>query len=147
MKRCTLFVLIALLLTAGLTFAAAKDAAPAEAPNATGQWTGLWGAFNPATQTVIEKDDCKLIEANVTVKDGIWHATFAGECSRPYKYEITMTGRQVGKAIMFKGTVDLGPKDGGVYDWVGRATDTEFVGFYTSAHYTGVFQMSRAAAE
>jgi len=34
--------------------------------------------------------------------------------------------------VLFKGTADLGPKDGGVYDWIGRATEKEFVGFYTS---------------
>ena len=44
----------------------------------------------------------------------------------------------------FKGTADLGQKDGGVYDWIGRAVDNEFVGFYTSAGYTGVFNMTRA---
>jgi len=31
------------------------------------------------------------------------------------------------------GTAGLGPKDGGVYDWIGRATEKEFVGFYTNA--------------
>jgi hypothetical protein len=36
-----------------------------------------------------------------------------GDCGRPYKYTIKMEGRQVGKAVMFKGTVDLGKNDGG----------------------------------
>ena len=55
-----------------------------------------------------------------------------------------MEGKQSGGVVMFKGSADLGPKDGGVYDWIGRATDEEFVGFYTSAAYTGVFSLSRA---
>ena len=46
-----------------------------------------------------------------------------------------MEGRQVGKAVMFKGTVDLGKNDGGVFDWIGRANDKEFIGFFTSAFY------------
>ena len=46
-------------------------------------------------------------------------------------------------AVLFKGTADLGPKDGGVYDWIGRATEKEFVGFYTNACYTGVFTLTR----
>jgi hypothetical protein len=74
-----------------------------------------------------------------------------GECGRPYKYTIKMEGRQAGAVVLFKGTTDLGEKDGGVYgqkdggvyDWVGRATDKEFVGFYTIAHYMGVFQLAR----
>jgi hypothetical protein len=54
-----------------------------------------------------------------------------------------MEGKPSGGVVMFKGSVDLGPKDGGVYDWIGRAVDDEFVGFYTSAAYTGVFSMTR----
>ena len=46
-------------------------------------------------------------------------------------------------AVLFKGTTDLGEQDGGVFDWVGRATDDQFVGFYTSGHYTGVFSLKR----
>ena len=55
-----------------------------------------------------------------------------------------MEGRQVGKVVMFKGTTDLGEKDGGIFDWIGRANDKEFVGFFTSGFYTGTFNLSRA---
>ena len=58
-------------------------------------------------------------------------------------YAIAMEGRQAGGVVMFKGTADLGARDGGVYDWIGRADNTEFVGFFTSAAYTGVFSMTR----
>ena len=54
-----------------------------------------------------------------------------------------MEGRPVGNAVMFKGSADLGPKDGGVSNWIGRADEKEFVGFFTSAAYTGVFTMTR----
>jgi hypothetical protein len=54
-----------------------------------------------------------------------------------------MTGRPSSEAVLFKGTTDLGEKDGGVYDWIGRATDREFVGFYTSANHTGAFRLTR----
>jgi hypothetical protein len=54
-----------------------------------------------------------------------------------------MDGRQAGEVVLFKGTTDLGEKDGGVYDWIGRATDKEFIGFYTSAKYAGVFRLTR----
>ena len=78
------------------------------------------------------------------VRNGdVWVATFEGDCGRPYKYSITMEGRAAGKTVLFKGSADLGPQDGGVYDWIGRATDKEFVGFYTNAYYTGVFVLAR----
>jgi hypothetical protein len=54
-----------------------------------------------------------------------------------------MEGKQSGRAVMFKGSADLGPQDGGVYDWIGRATATEFIGFYTSGSSTGTFSLSR----
>jgi hypothetical protein len=85
----------------------------------------------------------KRLDCSVVRKDAGWNATFEGECGRPYKYVIKMDGRQTGDAVLFKGTVDLGEKDGGVYDWIGRATDGEFVGFYTSAKYAGAFHLSR----
>jgi hypothetical protein len=120
----------------------AKDQTPV--PDIAGQWTGTWGVYNPAQGTTPPKDICKQLEAKVEQpKDGVWHAVFEGDCGRPYKYTIKMEGRQVGKAVMFKGTTDLGEKDGGVFDWIGRANDKEFIGFFTSANYTGTFNLSR----
>jgi hypothetical protein len=55
-----------------------------------------------------------------------------------------MDGRQAADTVMFKGTVDLGEQDGGVYDWIGRANDNEFAGFYTSSHHVGVFRLTKA---
>jgi hypothetical protein len=76
-------------------------------------------------------------------KAGVWEALFEGDCGRPYKYTIKMLGRQAGDVVLFQGSADLGEKDGGVYDWIGRASDKEFVGFFTSGYYTGVFNLAR----
>jgi hypothetical protein len=119
---------------------AAKD----QAPDISGEWTGNWGIYNPAQGTTPPKDICKKLEAKVEQpKDGVWQAIFEGDCGRPYKYTIKMEGRQIGKAVMFKGTTDLGPKDGGVFDWIGRANNKEFIGFFTSAGYTGTFNLAK----
>jgi hypothetical protein len=116
---------------------------PGKAQDVTGPWTGIWGPYNPAQSATLAKEKCKALDCRVTHKDGVWQATFEGECGRPYKFVIKMEGRQVGNVVLFKGTTDLGAKEGGVFDWVGQATDKEFVGFYTSSHYTGVFHLSR----
>ena len=132
---------------ATMVFGAAQTRGPAAtepAPDVAGDWTGVWSVYNPAQPAVPPKEQCKRLDAKIVAKDGIWQATFEGDCGRPYKYSITMEGRQVGKVVLFKGTTDLGARDGGVYDWVGRATDKEFIGFYTSAFSTGVFNLSRA---
>lgn len=118
------------------------------APDIAGAWTGTWGVYNPAQGTTPPRDICKKLDAKVEKgKEGVWEAIFEGDCGRPYKYTIKMEGRQIGKAVMFKGTVDLGPKDGGVFDWIGRANEKEFIGFFTSASYTGTFNLSRAKVE
>ncbi len=116
---------------------------PTQPVDISGDWTGTWGVYSPAQGTTPPKDICKRLDAKVENKDGAWLATFEGDCGRPYKYKITMEGRQVGKAVMFKGTTDLGAQDGGVFDWIGRANEKEFVGFFTSAFYTGTFNLTR----
>jgi len=121
-----------------------KEQAKDQPPDIAGNWSGTWGVFNPAQGTTPPKDICKNLTARVENKDGVWGAVFEGDCGRPYKYTIKMEGRQVGKVVMFKGTTDLGARDGGVFDWIGRANDKEFVGFFTSAFYTGTFSLSRA---
>ena len=117
---------------------------PQGPPEITGAWTGTWSAFNPARASTPPQEQCAKLTAAITRKGETWEAVFEGDCGRPYKYSITMEGRLVGNVVMFKGSADLGQRDGGVYDWIGRATGDEFVGFYTSAAYTGVFSMTRA---
>ncbi|HEV3236714.1 MAG TPA: hypothetical protein VGZ25_06970 [Gemmataceae bacterium] len=111
-------------------------------PDVTGNWTGTWGPYEPGPQKSQGKLE-KQLDCMVVRKGDTWQATFEGECGRPYKYTIKMDGRQAGDVVLFKGTTDLGEKDGGVYDWIGRATQKEFIGFYTSAKYSGVFQLAR----
>ena len=108
-----------------------------------GLWTGTWSAFNPARATTPPKELCAKLTATIAKKGDGWEAVFEGDCGRPYKYSITMEGRSVGGSVMFKGTADLGQNDGGIYDWIGRADNNEFVGFFTSSPYTGVFSMTR----
>ena len=138
-------VLVGFVFVTAIAVAAQRGPAVNEAaPDVLGDWTGVWSVYNPAQPATPPKEACKRLDAKIVMKDGLWQATFEGDCGRPYKYSITMEGRQVGKVVLFKGTTDLGPRDGGVYDWVGRANDKEFVGFYTSAFSTGVFTLSRA---
>jgi hypothetical protein len=137
--------LSAYLLVAGsLGFAQGRGAPSAQPLDIAGQWTGSWNAYNPAQGATPPKEQCARLDANVVAQNGMWLATFEGDCGRPYKYTIKMEGRQVGNAVLFKGTTDLGQRDGGIYDWIGRATGTEFIGFYTNAFSTGTFSLSKA---
>ena len=116
---------------------------PQGPPNITGAWMGTWSAYNPTRASAPPQELCAKLSANISQKGEAWIAIFEGDCGRPYKYSITMEGRLVGGVVLFKGTADLGAQDGGVYDWIGRALDTEFVGFFTSSSYTGFFNMTR----
>lgn len=117
---------------------------PQGPPEIAGKWTGTWSSFNPAQATAQPKELCKQLDAEIVRNGDVWVATFEGDCGRPYKYKISMNGRLSGGVVLFTGTADLGAQDGGVYDWVGRATNGEFIGFYTSAHATGFFNLTRA---
>lgn len=140
----TALIAIVLIVLAGSSDAQQRGRGPQGPPNITGAWTGTWSAYNPAKATTPPQELCAKLNAAIAQKGEVWEAIFEGDCGRPYKYTITMEGRLVGGVVLFKGTVDLGARDGGVYDWIGRAVDEEFVGFYTSPAYTGVFSMTRA---
>ena len=143
LKRMTLGLAVALVISI-IPAHAQRARGPQGPPEITGNWTGTWTSFNPAQATAQPRELCKTLDASVAKEGESWIATFEGDCGRPYKYKITMKGRLVGPAVMFTGTVDLGAQDGGVYDWVGRATNNELIGFYTSAHATGFFNLTRA---
>jgi hypothetical protein len=146
MKRLGLVSICALLAFASFAYAQRGGArGPAGPPDIAGDWAGTWGTYSPAAGATPPQTVCANLTAKIAAKDAVWEALFEGDCGRPYKYSIKMEGRQVGNAVLFKGTVDLGPQDGGVYDWVGRATPTEFIGFYTSSASTGVFNLTRKA--
>jgi hypothetical protein len=120
-----------------------RGTASGQPPDVEGKWSGTWSSYNPAEVAAQPKEQCKQLNAVVERAGDVWKAVFEGDCGRPYKYTITMEGRLVGNAVMFKGTTDLGPKDGGVYDWIGRANGKQFIGFYTSSFATGVFSLTR----
>jgi hypothetical protein len=147
MKKIAWLLVPTMLVIAG--FAIAQNprggrGGPPQPLDIAGNWTGTWSNFNPAQTTSQPNVVCAKLDAKVALMNGVWEATFEGDCGRPYKYSIKMEGRQTGNAVLFKGTVDLGQADGGVYDWIGRATNSDFVGFYTNAFSTGFFNLKRS---
>ena len=147
MQRTRIGWLLALVMMAATIGQAQAQSGRGQAqgpPEIAGKWSGTWSSFNPAKATTQPKELCKQLDADVVRNGETWVATFEGDCGRPYKYKISMNGRLSGGVVLFTGTVDLGAQDGGVYDWVGRATNDEFIGFYTSAHATGFFNLTRA---
>lgn len=138
--------MLVLLAVAGIATGEAREQrsrGPQGPPEIAGKWTGTWSSFNPAKATEQPKEMCKQLDAEIVRNGDVWVATFEGDCGRSYKYKISMNGRLAGGVVLFTGTADLGAQDGGVYDWVGRAANGEFIGFYTSAYATGFFNLTR----
>src|SRR5262245_15756138 len=144
LSRAAALAVVVVLAVIGVHAQQGRGRGPQGPPDIVGKWTGTWTSFNPAQATAQPRELCKKLDATVTkTSDTVWNATFEGDCGRPYTYKISLEGRLVGGVVMFKGTVDLGAQDGGVFDWVGRGTTSEFIGFYTSAYSTGYFTMKR----
>jgi hypothetical protein len=147
MKRFASLILVCFVAAAGMMLAQERGGrggrGPAQPLDISGNWTGTWSSYNPNQPTAPPNVVCAKLDAKVAKNGDIWEASFEGDCGRAYKYNIKMEGRQSGNAVLFKGTVDLGAADGGVYDWIGRANNTEFLGFYTNAFSTGVFNLKR----
>ena len=140
----TLHLVLALVLMSAAAGAqGGRGFTPGPPPDVSGKWSGTWSAYNPAQGATPPNDQSKTLTADITREGDVWKAVFEGDCGRPYKYNIAMEGRLAGPSVLFKGTADLGPKDGGVFDWIGRADGKQFVGFYTSAYATGVFSLTR----
>jgi hypothetical protein len=104
----------------------------------TGEWAGTWW---PQTPEPADRQ-CKSLACTVVCNGASWQAVFKAECDQAYTFTVAMEGRPAGDVVLFKGTTDLG-EQGGVFDWIGRAGDQEFVGFFTSSHYVGEFRLER----
>jgi hypothetical protein len=134
---------LALASSAGVAGQGGRGFGAGPPPEVIGRWSGTWSSYDPAQGATPPQEQCAKLTAEISREGETWKALFEGDCGRPYTYSITMEGRLVGTVVMFKGTTDLGPKDGGVYDWIGRANAKQFTGFYTSAFSTGVFSLTR----
>jgi hypothetical protein len=142
----SLFTCMALATAIGFALGRGRGG-PAQPLDIAGKWTGTWSSYSPTQGNKAPGFECAKLDATVAKNNDVWEAVFEGDCGRPYKYSIKMEGRQTGSAVLFKGTADLGAADGGIYDWIGRANNAEFIGFYTNAFTTGVFSLQRVPAQ
>jgi hypothetical protein len=143
MKRRGVLLFVCLLAATALSLGQGRGRGAQQPLDIAGAWTGTWSNYNPNQTSSQPNVVCAKLDAKVVKNGDVFEASFEGDCGRPYKYNIKMEGRQTGNVVLFKGTADLGAADGGVYDWIGRANNTEFIGFYTNAFSTGVFNLKR----
>ena len=84
---CSRALSICVLATVGSGLAQAPAPAAQPVPlNIAGDWTGNWSSYNPAKGAESSKELCAKLDAKVAAgKDGVWEATFTGDCGRPYQ--------------------------------------------------------------
>lgn len=109
----------------------------AKMPKVSGKWEGRWETEGPGGHGGGLK--C------VAVEDGPnkWTATFTAEFGKIASYNIKLDGKPGDGAVVFGGKVDLGIGDLGIFNWTGRATETEFTGKYVGTSDKGTFKMTR----
>ena len=144
MTRLACFVLVIVsLASSSATAQQGRGRGPQTPPNIAGEWTGTWSSYNPARATTPPKELCAKLTATIAQKGDVWEAVFEGDCGRPYKYTIKMEGR-----LRRRGAVQghgRSRREGRRRLRLDRPRDdNEFVGFFTSAAYTGVFSLARA---
>src|SRR5947209_12102129 len=99
MKRAFFIGLTILAVTAAFSLSRAQDKPKsAKAPEVVGNWSGDWGMYSPPPKNgevppEVKKhmypEACKQMDCKVEIQpDGVYQATFEGECGRPYKYTI-----------------------------------------------------------
>lgn len=104
----------------------------------TGRWSGTWQSE--------ANDHAGDLRAIITRKDdgnylARYHATYAGFLT--FETEANLTGRRTGDRVELEGEEDLGWLAGGVYQYQGHATPTEFFSTYESKHDHGTYRMTR----
>ena len=75
-KPLALTLLIIFMTISGQAQSVAKE----PVPEIAGDWNGTWSTYNPAQGAVPAKEICKNLSSKVVHKDGVWEATFEGDC-------------------------------------------------------------------
>ncbi len=104
----------------------------------SGYYAGDWYGPNP------EKSLGTLNCTTTATGPDSWDALFAATFGDYGEYEVPLEGRREEGKVVFGGTVDLGPADGGAYEWSGEIIGDDFNGTYTSKFISGSFRMKRS---
>jgi len=115
---------------------AAKQPAPAH--DITGCWEGTWQNSNNTHQ---DRMWAILTRASDTEYRAHFHAKYKRIFS--FSYRATFHGSWAGDEFQFHGEEDLGALAGGVYNYEGRASPTNFYSTYSSKYDVGTFTLHR----
>jgi hypothetical protein len=111
---------------------------PTATNDITGRWEGKW-----ISEATGHNDPLQCLITHVS--EGRYAARFRATYERVlhFSYTVILDAKPGTNGIDFHGTADLGKLAGGVYQYDGYATPTNFFSRYKSKHDRGTFQMGR----
>ena len=144
-RRLLGFLLLGLAATGCSTFNRDwKTAASAAAPpnDITGRWEGTW-------RSDITGHHGKLRCLVAHLEGGDYQARYRAKYLRimSFSYPVRLKVAAAGDGFKFNGEADLGWYAGGLYQYEGRASATNFFSTYKSKDDHGSFQMTRPASK
>jgi hypothetical protein len=113
---------------------------PTPADDVTGRWGGTW-----LSQTSGHTDPMRCLI--YPERDGQYRARFRATYKKVlhFSYDVMLQPKPGTNGVQFRGSADLGKLAGGLYQYAGYATPTNFFSTYDSKYDRGVFQMARPA--
>lgn len=109
-----------------------------------GRWTGTWQSSQSKhrghLECVLEAKPYVDVLANTYPFEATFHAHWGGLSST---YRVPLNGTDMGKSLFIQGSQDLGPLQGGVYEYKGSVTASRFDATYTSKYDRGTFTLRR----
>ena len=107
----------------------------------TGAWEGIWKSDSNG-----HTDRLRCLVTKGT--NDIWQAHFKADYSRWYlpftfTYKVDLHGVESAGPVIFKGSADLGWYAGGLYQYEGMASPTNFNSTYRCPVDYGIFKMDR----
>ncbi len=116
----------------------AAAAEPVPANDIAGRWQGTWRSeVNGHT----DKLRCLVTAQSATNYQARFHAKYRKILG--FGYTVNLSVKESPGAFQFQGEADLGKLAGGVYQYVGEATATNFFSTYRCKYDHGIFQMGR----
>ena len=116
----------------------AAGATPPPGDDIAGRWEGSW-------QSDVKGHNGRLRCLLTKVSDQQYRAWYHAKYRKilSFSYAVPLHVWPADDAYRFEGQADLGWYAGGLYQYEGRATATNFYSTYRSKHDHGTFQMSR----
>ena len=104
----------------------------------SGCWQGTWRSdVNGHT----DKLRCLVARQSETNYTARFHAKYHKILS--FGYTVNLAVKESGEMFHFQGEANLGKLAGGIYDYVGEASATNFFSTYRCKYDHGIFQMAR----